>query len=64
MKKTSDEKYTICKECKYYGLSPLRMLRDRCDKCGCFMRIKTKKIIITISKKNIFKKKQLIILII
>ena len=42
MKKTSDEKYTICKECKYYGLSPLRMLRDRCDKCGCFMRIKTK----------------------
>ena len=39
---TPEEKLNICKKCEFYGISPLKIYKDLCQKCGCYMPIKVK----------------------
>jgi len=39
---TPEQRLEICKSCDQYGVSPLKMYKDNCQQCFCYMPIKVK----------------------
>ena len=37
---TPEEKLKICQSCEFLNTEGLKMFRDFCNKCGCYMPIK------------------------